>query len=197
MKILKKILIVLGCLIALLLIVALFVGKEYAVEREVIIAKPKSEVFAYVKMIKNQNNYSVWNQKDPDSKMEYKGTDGTVGFVASWDSQMKDVGAGEQEIKKLVEGERLDMELRFKKPFEATDNAYMVTEDAGSNQTKVKWGFNGKMPYPMNLMLLCMNMDKMLGNDLLSGLNNLKGVMEAPSAPQSDSVAVSEAAPRE
>jgi hypothetical protein len=34
------------------------------------------------------------------------------------------------------------------------------------------------MPYPMNLMLLCMNMDKMIGKDLETGLTNLKGVLE-------------------
>ena len=64
-----------------------------------VINKTKSEVFAY---IKNQNNYSVWNKKDPNSKIEYKGEDGTDGFVASWDSNMKDVGKGEQEIKKII-----------------------------------------------------------------------------------------------
>ena len=178
MKILKKILIGLVGIVALLLIVALFVKKEYSVEREVVIGKPTADVFAYVKFIKNQNNYSVWNMKDPNSKMEYTGTDGTVGFISSWDSEMEDVGKGEQEIKGITEGSRIDMELRFKKPFEATDYAYMSTEAAGENQTKVKWGFNGKMPYPMNLMLLCMNMDNMLGKDLETGLLNLKNILE-------------------
>jgi hypothetical protein len=42
----------------------------------------------------------------------------------------------------------------------------------------VLWGFKGKMPYPMNLMLLCMNMDKMLGKDLGTGLQNLKSTLE-------------------
>lgn len=179
MKILKKILIVIAGIIALLLITALFVGKEYAVEREVIINKPKAEVFAYVKMLKNQDNFSVWAQMDPDMIKEYRGTDGTVGFVSAWDSQKEDVGKGEQEIKNIVEGERLDFELRFLKPFEATDNAYMVTETAGENQTKVKWGFNGAMPYPMNLMLLGMDMEKMIGGDLQAGLDNLKNSLEA------------------
>jgi len=54
----------------------------------------------------------------------------------------------------------------------------MSTEAVGGNQTKVKWGFNGKMPYPMNLMLLVMNMDKMLGDQLQTGLNNLKTILE-------------------
>jgi len=178
MKILKGILIALVIIIAIPLIAALFVKGEYAVERETTINKPKQEVFDYVKFLKNQNEYSVWNKKDPNSKMEYIGTDGTVGFISSWDSQMEDVGKGEQEIKKITEGERLDVELRFKKPFEATDYAYMTTEAVDSTQTKVKWGFNGKMPYPMNIMCLFMNMDEMLGPDLQTGLDNLKGILE-------------------
>lgn len=183
MKILKRILIGIVGLIALALIIALFVKKEYAVEREVIINKPKQEVFDYVKMLKNQDNFSVWAMRDPNMKKEYKGTDGTVGFVSAWDGNDQ-VGKGEQEIKKISEGERLDFELRFIKPFEATDDAYMTTEAVAENQTKVKWGFNGKMPYPMNLMLLFMDMDEMLGKDLADGLNNLKKVLETAPAQQ-------------
>ena len=178
MKILKIIGLVIVGIIALVLITALFVKKEYAVKREVVIEKPKQEVFDYIKALKNQDNFSVWAMKDPNMKKEFKGTDGTVGFVSAWDSQMKDVGKGEQEIKAIKEGERLDFELRFIKPFEAKDHAYMLTEAVDSNQTKVVWGFDGKMAYPMNLMLLCMNMDEMLGKDLQGGLNNLKGVLE-------------------
>ena len=178
MKIVKKILLVLLGIVVLFLVIALFVKKEYAVEREITINKSRQTVFDYVKYLKNQSNYSVWAQMDPNMKKEYRGTDGTVGFVSAWDSNVKDVGKGEQEIKAIKEGERLDFELRFKVPFEATDYAYIVTEQAGENQTKVKWGFNGKMPYPMNTMLLFMNMDEMLGKDLETGLTNLKTVLE-------------------
>ena len=178
MKILKKILIALVSIVALALIIALFIKKEYAVEREIVINKPRMEVFGYLKLLKNQDHFSVWATMDPNMIKEYKGTDGTIGFVSTWDSKEKNVGKGEQEIKKITEGERLDFELRFIKPFEATDNAYMITETINETQTKVKWGFNGKMNYPMNMMLLCMDMDKMLGNDLQTGLNNLKNVLE-------------------
>jgi hypothetical protein len=178
MKILKNILIGIAAIIVLLLIVGLFVKKDYAVERSVTISRPNAVVFDYVKMLKNQDNYSVWNMKDPNMKREFHGTDGTVGAVSAWDSEKPDVGKGEQEIKKITEGERLDMELRFKKPFEATDNAYMTTTPVDSANTTVKWGFNGTMKYPMNLMLLMMDMDKMLGKDLQDGLNNLKANLE-------------------
>jgi hypothetical protein len=178
MKIVKIVLFSIIGIIALALITALFLKKEYAVERSVVINKPKSEVFNYVKPLKNQDNFSVWNMKDPNMKKEYKGTDGAVGFVASWDSEKDDVGKGEQEIKKIAEGERIDYELRFIKPFQSTDNAFLSTEAVSENQTKVTWGIFGKMPYPMNLMVLFCDMDKMLGKDIEAGLNNLKVIME-------------------
>jgi hypothetical protein len=178
MKIVKIILLAIVGIIALLLIAAIFIKKDYAVEREVVIEKPKQEVFDYIKPLKNQDSFSVWAMRDPAMKKEYRGTDGTVGFVSAWDSEKDDVGKGEQEILKIAEGERIDYELRFIKPFEAKDKAYMVTEGVTENQTKVKWGFNGNMKYPMNLMLLFMDMDKMLGKDLDQGLQNLKAILE-------------------
>lgn len=178
MKIVKTVLKVLVALILIVLVAAIFMKKEYSVEREVVINKSRTEVFDYVRYLKNQDNFSVWNMADPNMKKELKGTDGTVGAVASWESSMDDVGQGEQEIKKIEDGVRLDMEIRFIKPFEATDNAYFLTSDAGNGQTSVKWGFNGAMPYPMNVMLPFMNMDEMLGGDLEKGLQNLKAILE-------------------
>lgn len=178
MKIFKKILIALVIIIAIPLLVALFVKKDYAVEREVAINQPKEVVFGYIKYLKNQDNFSKWATMDPDMKKTYRGTDGTVGFVSAWESQKDDVGTGEQEITKITEGERIDYELRFIKPFESTEKAYMITEALGDNQTNVKWGFSGRMDYPMNLMLLFMNFEEMIGNDFETGLNSLKGELE-------------------
>ncbi|MDG1035830.1 MAG: hypothetical protein P8O87_03230 [Crocinitomicaceae bacterium] len=42
----------------------------------------------------------------------------------------------------------------------------------------MKWGFEGEIDYPFNLMLPFMNMDKVIGDDLQIGLNNLKELME-------------------
>jgi hypothetical protein len=165
-------------IIAFLLLIALFLPKKYAVEREIIIDSPKDSVFTYVKHLKNQDDFSVWAKIDPAMKKKFTGTDGTVGAISAWESQDKNVGIGEQEITKITEGERIDFELRFKVPFESTDNAFMITKSLSSNQTKVIWGFNGAMPYPMNLMLPIMDMDEMLGKDLETGLKNLKFNLE-------------------
>ena len=178
MKILKSILILIAGIIVIALIAAIFVKKDYSVERDITINKPKDSVYNYIKYLKNQANFSKWDKMDPNAKKEYKGTDATVGFVSSWDSQKKDVGKGEQTIVAMVDGESIDYNLHFIKPFENNANAYMTVETVENNQTKVRWGFTGKMKYPMNLMLLCMNMDKMIGDDLSVGLANLKAILD-------------------
>lgn len=179
MNVLKKILIALLIIIAIPLIIGLFLKKDYSVLREVVINKPQAEVFNYVKYLKNQDNYSKWARMDPNMTKTYTGTDGTVGFVSAWDSKNEDVGKGEQEIKKITDGTRIDYELRFIKPMESTEHTYMTVEATSPTQTKVSWGFEGHMSYPWNVMMLCMDFEKMIGDDLSAGLNNLKTIMEA------------------
>lgn len=173
----KKFLIIVGVLIAIVCILGLVAPKDFLVEREITINKPNMVVFEYLKSLKNQNQWSVWAKMDPNMKSSYRGTDGTVGFVSAWEGN-SDVGKGEQEIKAITEGARIEMELRFMEPFEATNSAYMTTTATGENQTAVKWGLSGKSPFPMNIMFLFMNMDKSLGKDFEEGLANLKVELE-------------------
>ncbi|GAB4256881.1 MAG: hypothetical protein Kow0079_14040 [Vicingaceae bacterium] len=178
MKFLKYLLIGIVIIIVSILVIAGFMDTTYAVKRSITINRPKSEVFEYVKYLKNQENYSVWAQMDPNMKRTFTGTDGTVGFISAWESENEDVGKGEQEITGIKEGALIDYELRFYEPFETKDHAYISFEKVENNQTKLVWGFDGKMSYPMNIMLLFMDMDGMLGKDLQQGLDNLKVLME-------------------
>jgi len=164
-------------IVAIPFIVALFVKKSYSVEREIIINRPKQVVFDYLKFLKNQDKFSKWATMDPNMKKEYRGIDASIGFISAWESNNKSVGMGEQEIKKITDGKRIDFEIRFMKPFAGVANAYMTTDAMSRNETIVNWGFDSKMKYPMNLMLL-FNIEKTIGNDLTTGLNNLKNQLE-------------------
>jgi uncharacterized protein YndB with AHSA1/START domain len=181
----KKILLGLVALIILVvgaLVVLVFaVDPNFKVEREIEINKPRAEVFSYVKELKNQAEWGPWIKRDPNIKLTDTGTDGEVGYVSKWDSASEEVGTGEQEIVKIVDGEQIDTKLRFKKPFESEADAFLILSDSGSDKTKVKWGFNGSMPRPMNLMLLFMDMDKEVGKDFDEGLKNLKEILEKKS----------------
>jgi hypothetical protein len=176
MKLLKKILITIACIIGILLITALFVRKDYSVERAITINKPKQDVFNYIRFVKNQDSYNKWVMADPNAKKEFKGTDGTTGFIYSWDSRNNKVGQGEQEIKNITDGSGVDLEIHFIRPLEGIAHAYMSTESISGNDTKLTWGMKGRNRYPLNLTNLII--DKMLGGDLEESLGNIKRILE-------------------
>lgn len=173
MKILKKIVIALLIIIAIPLIIALFVPKDFHNEGEIVVNKPKQVVFDYIKNVKNQDNFGVWQLSDPDMETTSEGTDGTVGFKYSWDS--KKLGKGAQIITNIVEGERMESEMFFLDFNDDANKSYFSVEEKSSDETLVKWGIMGKTPYPWNLMSLFYNMDK----DFDQGLENLKEILEA------------------
>lgn len=183
----KKIILAFAAIIVLIFVglgVLAFVSTtKFSVEREIEIAKPRAEVFAYLRPLKNQNEWGPWVQKDPDVKLSYEGKDGEVGFISRWDSRHEELGAGEREIKKIVDGERIDYELRFTTPWEATNDAWMITEAAGPDKTKVRWGFSGEMPRPTNLMLVFTDFEALVGKDFDEGLARLKSVVEKRESP--------------
>lgn len=162
--------------IVLIIILAFLAPKKYDVSRSISINKPLPEVFSYLKLLKNQDNWSPWAEKDPKMIKSFKGTDGEVGFVSAWVGN-KEVGEGEQEILGIVENEVLYTQLRFLKPFKSTSNAYLKVSKDGIG-TKVKWGFSGENKFPVSIMMLFMNMDKAVGKDFEYGLNKLQQILE-------------------
>jgi len=175
MRIIKKIIIGILAFIALLLVVALFIPNDYTVSVSTVINKPKSEVFDYVKMIKNQEKYSIWMMEDPNVVMDYQGTDGTIGFKASWNSKDDNVGEGSQQIT-AVSDERIDVDLHFERPMKGDDKAATIVETVSENQTKVTSEFYGHSTYPLNLMSLIGK--KIITDAQTQNLVNLKKILE-------------------
>ena len=175
MNTLITILLILAGIIALLLIIALFIKKEHYVKREIIINAPRQKVFDYVRLLKNQDKFNKHAMEGPDRKREYKGTDGTVGFIYSWSGNKK-AGVGEKEIKNIVEGKRMEAEIRFVKPMAATAWIILETESLSNDQTKVSWSNSGTLKYPINIFIPMM--EKMLPKEMDSSLSTLKNILE-------------------
>ncbi|WOD44254.1 SRPBCC family protein [Hwangdonia lutea] len=165
-------------LLAIILLLALIAPKTYEVNRSVMINKPVSDVFEYIKYIKNQNEWSPWKKKDPNMKQEFVGTDGEVGFISKWEGN-KDVGTGEQEIIGVEHNQQLTSELRFFKPWKSVSKAYIKVTEIETNQTNVTWGFTGNNPIPMNIFMLFFNFEKSVGKDFEEGLESLKQILES------------------
>lgn len=176
MIVLLTIVYIIGGIIVLFLLIGLLTKKDFSLEKNITINKPRQEVFNYAKLLKNQEFYSVWVMKDPNIKLVYTGVDGTVGAGSAWESNNKNVGIGAQEIIELVDGESMKTEIRFKKPFEATNYAVNRITDAGNGQTKISTMFSGRSKFPMNVMNLVIG--KMVGKDMEKNLENMKSNLE-------------------
>jgi hypothetical protein len=174
MKTLKIILLIIGVIILVPMMMAIFISKDYTVEREIVIDKPKAEVFDFVKYLKNQDQYNKWIRMDAELKKDFSGVDGSVGSIYHWDGDK--AGKGEQKITDIVDGERLATELHFIKPWEGIAQAQIRTEEVTPDRTKVSWSMTGESFYPMNFMNLFT--DGLLGGDLEESLLTLKNVLE-------------------
>lgn len=175
MNIITTILLVLAGIIALLLIIALFMKKVHYVKREIIINAPLQKVFDYIRLIKNQEEFSKWAAEDENRKKEFKGTDGTVGFIYSW-SGNKNAGEGQKEIKDIIEGKRIETEMRFVKPMAAVAHVVMETEALSDHQTRVSWSNESTLFYPLNIMVPMI--EKMIAKEMDVSLKNLKSILE-------------------
>jgi uncharacterized protein YndB with AHSA1/START domain len=146
------------------------------IEKSIEIKKSPKAVFDYLNMTKNQDNFSIWNMTDPNMKKSYQGMDGTVGFIYSWDSTMKNVGAGEQETTAIEEGKSIDYTIRFFRPMQNTGKSKFQITSLGDESTSVAWIFESPSKFPMSILTPIFK--NMLGKDIVKGLTNLKNILE-------------------
>jgi hypothetical protein len=176
MKILKRIGFAILILISLPFVIALFIPRSYTVSVSETINKPKQVVFDYIRILDNQKNYSVWVMADPNLNPVITGTDGTIGAIQKWNSKIADVGEGEQEIIALTP-DRMDLEIRFKRPIEGTSKAADIFKSVSENQTMLTAEFYSHDPYPLNLPSYVFGR-KMIKEAQIKNLKNIKRILE-------------------
>jgi hypothetical protein len=69
------------------------------------------------------------------------------------------------------------VQVDWKKPF-ATRNLNDFTLESAGNATRVTWTMEGNNLFPMKVMSLFVNMDRMVGHHFEAGLANLKAAAE-------------------
>ena len=162
-------------IIIVFVLAVLLIPTSSTVSVSTIINKPSSQVFDYIKLIKNQEHYSVWVMQDPNLKLTYTGTDGTVGFRAAWDSKVAGVGAGSQTVTTVTDS-RYDVDLHFDRPMKGDNKAAIWVESISDNQTRITTEFYSTCNRPANLI-------SPIGNYIIrkstkQNLANLKAILE-------------------
>ena len=178
MKILKKILYIILALIVIWLIAAAFVSGDCKYEKSISINASTEKVWNNVNSIKAMDQWSPWNDKDPNLKKQFSGKPGQIGEKQCWQSTSDDLGNGCVTLTKIdAANKRIDAEMKFLTPYESEAQEYIIVSPEG-NGSKVTWGFTSVIPYPFTVMKLFMNLEKMVGPDYQLGLEKLKKLSE-------------------
>ena len=173
---LKKILLGLVLLIAILAVVVALQPNEFKVTRSITINAPPEKIFPLVNDFHQWAKWSPWEEKDPAMKRTFAGPEAGKDSVYSWVGNA-DVGEGSMTITESKPAELILINLQFKKPMESeakTEFAFKPQDQA----TTVTWTMSGTNNFIGKAFCLVMNMDKMVGGDFELGLGKLKTVAE-------------------
>ena len=152
--------------------------KEFDLSRTVVINRPKAEVYAYLRQLRNQQDWVSWYERDTKTKFKFKGEDGKVGSTAYWKGNSK-VGEGIQKITKIRDGKIIEVQILLLKPYKTLSLIYAGVKEIEPGRTKIVWGLRGAHRFPASVLMLFYGMDKAFGAGLEKSLANLKQVLES------------------
>ena len=128
-------------------------------------------VFAQINDLKNWDNWSVWNQMDPDMEKTYGDKTAGPGAWYSWKSDNKNVGSGKMTISNSVPNESVDTELDFGDQGQATANLNLTPADGGG--TNVAWTFDTEIKNPIGKIMFNLMGKNMVKKNYGQGLTNM------------------------
>jgi len=173
----KKILLAAVVVIAVLVAVIAAQPSAYRVERSAAIAAPPDVVYAQIADFHRWAAWSPWAKADPAMKTTYAGAPAGKGAVCDWSGNDR-VGAGTMTIFAAEPGERLEIQLQFRKPWSSVSSTEFALRPAAGG-TRVTWIMSGANDFAGKAFSLVASIDKMFGKDFEQGLQSLGAVAEA------------------
>ena len=173
----KKILLFVVAVLAIVLIAGAFQPAQYRITRSATIAAPAAAIFPEVNDFHRWGDWSPWEKLDPNMKRTFGGPAAGVGTSYAWEGN-SEVGAGKMTIAESKPAEVIRIKLEFLKPMPGDCPTEFTFKPEGG-ATNVTWTMTGEKNYVSKVVCMFMNMDKMVGGDFEKGLAKLKQVAEA------------------
>ncbi len=179
MSVVRRLVVGLLLLVAMLVAVAFFLPREISIARSITINAPETDIFPHLNSPKKFNVWSPWAARDPKTRYTFSGPTEGKGAKMAWQSDHPEVGSGSQQIVESESMKRVKVLLDFGDMGAAT--ADYVLEPSGAG-TKITWGFgtdvgNNPLKRWMGLMF-----GRWIGQDYETGLKRLKSLVESGSA---------------
>lgn len=175
----KKILIGLAAVIAILPIVIALQPSDFRVERSATLAASPAALFDQVNDHHKFAKWNPWMELDPNVKNTYSGADSGVGAVCSWQGN-SEVGAGSSTIIESKPNELVRFKMDWKEPMEGTSTVDFIFKPEG-DKTVVTWAMYGPQTFMGKAVSLVIDCDKMCGTQFEKGLIHLEKAAKSPS----------------
>lgn len=172
-----KVLAVIAVLVSAFLIYVAQKPNEFKYEKSENINAPPEKIFPYLSQLKLGSQWNPFDQKDPNLKRNFMGTDGQVGSVMEFDGN-GDAGAGKLEVTKIVPNESVEITLTMTKPM-AGESFIQYKITPASTGSLVTWAMSGKSHFIGKIFCTFIDMQKMMEGQFTDGLSQLKKIVEA------------------
>jgi len=174
MKVLKRIIIWLVVLIALLVGVAYLLPGSYHVERTTLIKADKTILYDMVCSFDNWELWTPWSADQDCTAVITNIGNCEVGAVHKWDGEK--MGKGEMKVTKTVPLKMIEWELGFEGYSQKM--TIRMTIDKEGDERLVTWTADGELGYNPVYRYYGLMIDSDLGKDFEDGLKNLKELCE-------------------
>jgi hypothetical protein len=175
---LKKILLVVVALLAILVVLGFTQPADYRVERSLVMAAPPQAVYDQVADFRKWQAWSPWTKRDPGMKTTIGGTPAGKGATWRWEAA-EDAGTGSMTITEATAPGAIAIDLVFSEPFESRVKVGFGFKPEGAG-THVTWWMSGTHNFVGRMLCVFMDMDKMVGRDFEEGLASIQAIVEAP-----------------
>lgn len=149
----------------------------FVVERTAVVPAPPAAVYPLLVDFHRWTAWSPWEDIDPAMQRTYAGAEAGVGASYAWKGNRK-AGAGSMEITDVTPDQRVQVRLRFLKPFPADNQIVFDLTPQGAG-TRVLWRMTGESSGLGGLMARFGLMDKLVGKDFEKGLSRLAAAAAA------------------
>lgn len=175
MKTLKKIALWILAIIALLVIIAYLLPRNYKVERSIFIKADKMVIYDLTSNFNKWNLWVAWNREmDSTVVFELSGEMGKPGAQWKWNGQI--LGNGEMTLTELQPGQFVGYDLAFDQGKYTSKGGFNFEESGDS--VKITWFDTGDLGFNPIARYMGLMMERMMGPDFEKGLSKLKLVAE-------------------
>lgn len=169
-------------LVVVLLAGAVLLPANVHVERSISVERPPSTVHSLLNDLNHFQQWSPWNERDPNAVYTHSGPERGVGARMAWEGDPSQVGTGWQEITASEPYSQVRIRLDFGPQGTATSYFNIRPEGRGS---RVVWGFDTDVTKDRGFLgallgkYMGLFLDGWIGADYEQGLDSFKQYAES------------------